>query len=69
MNEVADAALGKGGKSHRRAALHEFKELAHESLTELHLVDTIHQRKQLMAELSNGFVALPGGFGTFRGDF
>ena len=67
MNEVADAALAKGGKV--IGVLPRFmstKELAHESLTELHLVDTMHQRKQLMAELSNGFVALPGGFGTFE---
>lgn len=67
MNEVADAALAKGGKV--IGVLPRFmstKELAHESLTELHLVDTMHQRKQLMAELANGFVALPGGFGTFE---
>jgi uncharacterized protein (TIGR00730 family) len=42
------------------------KELAHPKLTELHLVDTMHERKQLMAELAEGFVALPGGFGTFE---
>ena len=67
MNEVADAALAKGGKV--IGVLPRFmssKELAHESLTELHLVDTMHQRKQLMAELAHGFVALPGGFGTFE---
>lgn len=67
MNEVADAVLAKGGKV--IGVLPRFmsdKELAHESLTELHLVDTMHQRKQLMAELSDGFVALPGGFGTFE---
>lgn len=67
MNEVADAALAKGGKV--IGVLPRFmssKELAHESLTELHLVDTMHQRKQLMAELAQGFVALPGGFGTFE---
>lgn len=65
MYEVAAAALAKGGKV--IGVLPRFmssKELAHESLTELHLVDTMHQRKQLMAELSHGFVALPGGFGT-----
>lgn len=67
MNEVATAALNKGGKV--IGVLPRFmssKELAHESLTELHLVDTMHQRKQLMAELSHGFIALPGGFGTFE---
>lgn len=67
MNEVANAALAQGGKV--IGVLPRFmvdKELAHESLTELHLVDTMHQRKQLMAELSDGFVALPGGFGTLE---
>jgi len=67
MNEVASAALAKGGKV--IGVLPRFmssKELAHDSLTELHLVETMHQRKQLMAELSHGFVALPGGFGTFE---
>jgi uncharacterized protein (TIGR00730 family) len=42
------------------------KELAHDSLTELHVVNTMHERKQLMADLSDGFVALPGGFGTLE---
>ena len=67
MREVADAALAKGGKV--IGVLPRFmssKELAHATLTELHLVDTMHQRKQLMAELANGFVALPGGFGTME---
>jgi uncharacterized protein (TIGR00730 family) len=67
MNEVADAALARGGKV--IGVLPRFmstKELAHTALTELHLVDTMHQRKQLMAELAHGFVALPGGFGTFE---
>lgn len=67
MNEVANAALANGGRV--IGVLPRFmssKELAHASLTELHLVDTMHQRKQLMAELAHGFVALPGGFGTFE---
>ena len=67
MNEVASAALAKGGTV--IGVLPRFmssRELAHESLTELHVVETMHQRKQLMAELSQGFVALPGGFGTFE---
>ncbi len=42
------------------------KELAHTKLTELHLVDTMHERKRLMAEMAEGFVALPGGFGTLE---
>ncbi|MEE8251812.1 MAG: TIGR00730 family Rossman fold protein [Gemmatimonadales bacterium] len=41
-------------------------EVAHHGLTELRVVDSMHQRKALMAELSDGFVALPGGLGTFE---
>ena len=41
------------------------KEVAHSSLTELHVVQTMHERKALMASLSDGFIAMPGGFGTF----
>jgi len=40
------------------------RELAHRKLSELHVVDTMHQRKSMMADLSDAFVALPGGFGT-----
>ncbi len=42
------------------------QEVAHHGLTELRVVDSMHQRKALMAELSDGFVALPGGLGTFE---
>ena len=42
------------------------KEIRHEGLTELITVDSMHQRKQKMAELSDGFIALPGGFGTLE---
>lgn len=67
MGVVADAALARGGKV--IGVLPRFmaeKELAHTGLTELHLVDTMHERKRLMAELAEGFVALPGGFGTLE---
>ncbi len=67
MGVVADAALARGGKV--IGVLPRFmadKELAHPQLTQLHLVGTMHERKQLMAELAEGFVALPGGFGTFE---
>src|SRR5262249_10837574 len=40
------------------------KELAHESVTKLHVVDTMHERQALMADLADGFAALPGAFGT-----
>ncbi len=42
------------------------KEVAHTGLTELHVVNSMHERKQLMADLSDGFIALPGGIGTLE---
>lgn len=66
MGVAADAALEAGGKV--IGIIPEFlkaKEVAHLGLTELHVTETMHQRKAMMAELSDGFVALPGGFGTF----
>ncbi|GAB4373269.1 MAG: TIGR00730 family Rossman fold protein [Elainellaceae cyanobacterium] len=67
MGVVADAVLAAGGKvtGVMPAALAE-KELAHSELTELHIVNSMHERKALMADLSDGFIALPGGFGTFE---
>jgi uncharacterized protein (TIGR00730 family) len=67
MGAVADAALAAGGSvigviPHALAA----REIAHEDLTQLHVVDTMHERKARMAELADAFVALPGGFGTFE---
>lgn len=65
MRIVADAALESGGEvigviPHALART----EMAHQGLTELHLVATMHERKKLMEDLSDAFVALPGGFGT-----
>jgi uncharacterized protein (TIGR00730 family) len=65
MGVVADAVLRAGGRV--TGVIPESlltKELAHLGLTELHVVGSMHERKALMAELSDGFVALPGGFGT-----
>jgi len=42
------------------------KEVAHNNLTELHVTQSMHERKNLMAELSDGFIALPGGIGTLE---
>jgi uncharacterized protein (TIGR00730 family) len=42
------------------------KEIAHPGLTQMHIVDTMHERKALMAKMSDGFVALPGGIGTLE---
>jgi uncharacterized protein (TIGR00730 family) len=65
MGVVADAALANGGTVIGvipRALT--ISEVAHSGLTELHVVDTMHERKALMQELSDAFVALPGGYGT-----
>ncbi len=42
------------------------REVGHSGLTQLHVVQTMHERKALMADLSDGFIALPGGFGTME---
>ena len=67
MGTVADAVLANGGEAIGviPASLVE-KELAHPGLTELHVVETMHQRKATMSELSDGFIALPGGIGTLE---
>jgi uncharacterized protein (TIGR00730 family) len=65
MGAVADAALGAGGEVIGVIPQELVdRELAHGGLTELHVVGSLHERKALMAELSDAFVALPGGFGT-----
>jgi hypothetical protein len=67
MGVVADAVLANGGNV--TGVLPRFmndKELAHPKLTNLHIVETMHERKQLMTELAEGFIALPGGFGTLE---
>jgi uncharacterized protein (TIGR00730 family) len=65
MGVVADAALGAGGEVHgviTRAL--EAKELAHQGLTSLTVVETMHERKTAMADAADAFIMLPGGFGT-----
>ena len=65
MGIVADAVLAAGGRATGvipRQLVE--REVAHKGLSELVVVDTMHQRKTRMYELSDGFVALPGGFGT-----
>lgn len=67
MGAVADGALSVGGTV--TGVLPRFlaeKELQHMSLTETFLVDTMHQRKAMMSELADGFITLPGGFGTME---
>lgn len=67
MGIVADSSLEAGGKviGVIPQGLVD-RELAHPDLTELHIVTSMHERKTLMADLSNGFIALPGGAGTIE---
>lgn len=65
MGTVADAVLEAGGEVHGviPQALIDL-EVAHSGVTELHIVQTMHERKALMTELTDAFVAIPGGIGT-----
>ncbi|MCB1508884.1 MAG: TIGR00730 family Rossman fold protein [Hyphomicrobiaceae bacterium] len=67
MGAVADAALAAGGRVSGviPKALVD-KELAHDGLSELHTVSSMHERKALMADLADAFIALPGGAGTLE---
>jgi uncharacterized protein (TIGR00730 family) len=67
MGVLADTALAAGGEviGVMPQALVD-REIAHEGLTELRVVASMHERKALMAELSNAFVAVPGGIGTLE---
>jgi len=67
MGALADAVLAGGGKVEGvipKSLLE--KEVAHDRLTELHVVESMHARKSMMAVLSDGFIAMPGGFGTLE---
>src|SRR6201996_7380229 len=67
MGLLADNMLSRGGKA--IGVIPQFlmdKEVGHTGLTELHIVDTMHQRKQLMNDLCDGIIMLPGGFGTLE---
>jgi uncharacterized protein (TIGR00730 family) len=67
MGAVADSALSNGGKV--VGIIPQFladKEVEHLNLTEIHVVKSMHERKTLMEELSDGFIALPGGAGTLE---
>ena len=67
MGHVANEVLTHNGKA--IGVLPTFlaaKEVAHDALTEMHMVDNMHERKAKMHELSDAFVALPGGYGTFE---
>jgi uncharacterized protein (TIGR00730 family) len=67
MGVLADAVLAAGGEvtgviPHALNA----REIAHSGLTKLHVVDSMHERKAMMAAMSDAFIALPGGFGTYE---
>lgn len=67
MGVLANAVLERGGKVH--GVIPQMlcdKEIAHQGLTELHVVSSMHARKSMMAALSDGFIAMPGGFGTLE---
>lgn len=67
MGRVADAVLNAGGEA--IGVIPQFlmnREVGHRALTELHVVETMHERKALMAKLSDAFAVLPGGIGTFE---
>ncbi len=67
MGTIADAVVAAGGEAIGVIPQHLVdKELAHQGLSQLHVVGSMHARKALMADLADGFIALPGGFGTFE---
>ena len=67
MGVIADAVLAGGGEAIGviPQALAD-REIAHAGLTKLHVVDSMHTRKAMMADLSDAFIAMPGGVGTFE---
>lgn len=67
MGAVADGVLSRGGKV--IGVIPEFlkkKELEHKNISEIHVVETMHERKALMNKLSDAVIALPGGYGTLE---
>ena len=67
MGLIADAMIANGGKT--IGVIPQFlmdKEVGHTGLTELHIVESMHQRKQMMNDLCDGIIMLPGGFGTLE---
>jgi len=66
MGAIADTVIAGGGKVIGVIPHHLKNEVAHLGLTELHEVETMHERKKLMIDLSDGMIAMPGGFGTFE---
>lgn len=67
MGAIADATLASGGEviGVMPKSLEE-KEISHEGLTELHIVESMHDRKKMMMDLADGFIVFPGGIGTME---
>lgn len=67
MGAIADSVLEAGGEAIGVIPEHLVaREIGHKRLTKLHIVHSMHERKALMADLSDAFIALPGGFGTLE---
>ena len=67
MGAIADSVLKAGGEAIGVIPEHLMaREIGHNRLTKLHVVHSMHERKALMADLSDAFIALPGGFGTLE---
>lgn len=67
MGIIADAVLNAGGEVQGVIPEHIMaREVGHKGLTKLHVVRSMHERKALMADLSDSFIAMPGGFGTLE---
>jgi hypothetical protein len=67
MGEVANTALDAGGQVIGVITKHLFEQgIAHNNLTQLHVVDSMQDRKKMMTTISDGFIALPGGLGTLE---
>ena len=67
MGAIADAVLQAGGEAIGVIPEHLMtREIGHKRLTKLHIVHSMHERKALMADLADAFIALPGGFGTLE---
>ena len=67
MGAIADALLKAGGEAIGVIPEHLMtREIGHKRLTKLHIVGSMHERKALMADLADAFIALPGGFGTLE---
>jgi len=67
MGVIADAVLRAGGEVQGVIPEHLMaREVGHKGLAQLHVVHTMHERKALMADLADAFIALPGGFGTLE---